>query len=184
MNDSVGVLKLSSPPNDVNDVLDFVEAQLSQHPDLDDLDRMKFLTALIELGSNVIQHADNGSGVTCPLTLSVEDEQIHAQLSDSSEVGASNWRPAACRRTFLPNLVGGSHSYKLSSTTCTTRESATETSGAFPRNAAVGLPSDNRRRWRPGVEPDGMTDDAPLWLPAAGILDSGISRLFQAFARR
>nr|WP_255409509.1 ATP-binding protein [Cryobacterium sp. Y29] len=87
MNDSVGVLKLSSPPNDVNDVHDFVEAQLSQHPDLDDLDRMKVLTALIELGSNVIQHANNGSGVTCTLTLSVEDEQIHAQLSDSSEIG-------------------------------------------------------------------------------------------------
>jgi serine/threonine-protein kinase RsbW len=85
--DAPGVLKLSSPPDDVNDVHDFVEAELSLHPDLDDLDRMKFLTALIELASNVIQHADTGSGVTCTLVLRVDDENIHAQLSDSSEVG-------------------------------------------------------------------------------------------------
>lgn len=87
MSDVPGVLKLSSPPDDVNDVHDFVEVELGRHPDLDDLDRMKFLTALIELASNVIQHADTGSGVTCTLVLSVDEENIQAQLSDSSEVG-------------------------------------------------------------------------------------------------
>jgi serine/threonine-protein kinase RsbW len=87
VSDPAGVLKLSSPPDDVNDVHDFVEAQLSRHPDLDELDRMKFLTALIELASNVIQHADTGSGVTCTLVLRVDHQNIHAQLSDSSEVG-------------------------------------------------------------------------------------------------
>jgi serine/threonine-protein kinase RsbW len=87
VSDAAGVLKLSSPPGDVNNVHDFVEVELSRHPDLDDLDRMKFLTALIELASNVIQHADTGSGVTCTLVLRVDDESIQAQLSDSSEVG-------------------------------------------------------------------------------------------------
>ena len=87
MTKPAGILRLIAPPADVNDVHDFVEVELNRHPDLNDTDRMTFTTALIELASNVIQHADTGLGVSCTLTLRVEEDSMTAQLSDSAEDG-------------------------------------------------------------------------------------------------
>lgn len=81
------VLRLTTPPADVNDVHDFVIAELNRHPDLNAMDRMVFVTALIELATNVIQHADTGAGVTCTLSLRVGHDRIEAQLSDTAEDG-------------------------------------------------------------------------------------------------
>ncbi|MFC5931640.1 ATP-binding protein [Cryobacterium melibiosiphilum] len=79
------MLRLTPPPGDVNDVHDFVVAELNRHPDLNTIDRMAFVTALIELATNVIQHADTGVGVTCTLSLRISHDRIEAQLSDTAE---------------------------------------------------------------------------------------------------
>ena len=87
MIETEGTLRLIAPPANVNDVHDFVELELNRHPDLSDRDRMTFETALIELASNVIQHADTGLGVACTLTLRVDSDSIRARLSDTAEDG-------------------------------------------------------------------------------------------------
>ncbi len=51
------------------------------------LDRMAFETALIELASNVIEHADTGQGVTCIVSVTVDDGVMSARLRDGSEPG-------------------------------------------------------------------------------------------------
>ena len=79
MTKPAGILRLITPPADVNDVHDFVEVELNRHPDLNNMDRMTFTTALIELASNVIQHADTGLGVSCALTVRVEEDSLTAQ---------------------------------------------------------------------------------------------------------
>lgn len=80
-------LEFTSPPDDVDGVQDFVERVWAASPHVGDMDRMAFETALIELASNVIQHAGEGQGVTCVLTLSTDDGRITATLSDTAEKG-------------------------------------------------------------------------------------------------
>ena len=80
-------LEFTSPPDDVDGVQDFVERVWADSPHVGDMDRMAFETALIELASNVIQHAGDVDGVTCVLTLSTENGAITATLSDTAEKG-------------------------------------------------------------------------------------------------
>ncbi len=87
MTDDGSTFLFSSPPSDVDTVHDFLDGVWREKPDIDDTDRMAFETALIELASNVIQHADPGNGVTCVLTVRAEDEHLRAELSDTADVG-------------------------------------------------------------------------------------------------
>ena len=87
MADGACVLRLTTPPDDVNDVHDFVVAELDRHPDLNAMDRTAFVTALVELATNVIRHADTGGGVTCTLSLRVGPDRLEAHLSDAAEIG-------------------------------------------------------------------------------------------------
>jgi serine/threonine-protein kinase RsbW len=80
-------LEFTSPPDDVDGVQDFIERVWAQSPHVGDLDRMAFETALIELATNVIQHAGGEEGVTCVLTLSTAGDRIVATLSDTAEKG-------------------------------------------------------------------------------------------------
>jgi len=48
---------------------------------------MAFETALIELASNVIQHSETDSGVTCVLSIGVEADRLFARLSDTADAG-------------------------------------------------------------------------------------------------
>lgn len=80
-------LRLEAPPDDVDVVHDLVEDLWRASPDVDPMDRMAFETALIELASNVIRHADSGDGVTCVIVLEVTDGELRASLRDSSEAG-------------------------------------------------------------------------------------------------
>lgn len=73
-----------SPPITVDTVHDFLLTIWRDNPDISELDRMSFETAIIELASNVIQHADTGEGVSCVLTVRTDDDQLTAQLSDTS----------------------------------------------------------------------------------------------------
>lgn len=85
--DGKQTLVLRSPRDNVNLVHAFLETLWSTHSDIGDLDRMAFETALIELASNVIEHADGGQGVTCVITVQVDSEKLSAHLSDTAEAG-------------------------------------------------------------------------------------------------
>jgi serine/threonine-protein kinase RsbW len=81
-------LLLSSPPDDVGDVHDFLEGVWASDTTVPAMDRMAFETAIIELAANVIQHADDGSGVTWRLTVSCARDVLTATLVDDGLTAA------------------------------------------------------------------------------------------------
>lgn len=87
-------MRFSSPPTDVDAVHDFLEGIWQADPNIDEMDKMAFETALIELASNVIQHADTGDGVTCVMSVSSDEGVLRAQFSDTAEAGGFKMRTA------------------------------------------------------------------------------------------
>jgi serine/threonine-protein kinase RsbW len=80
-------LTLQAPPDDVDAVHDLVAQLWDDRPDVGDLDRMAFETALVELASNVIEHADHGQGVSCVVSVTVDEGSMSARLRDGAEPG-------------------------------------------------------------------------------------------------
>ena len=80
-------LRMSSPPDDVDAVHDLLAVVWTAVPAIGMEDRFSFETALIELASNVMRHADPGSGVSCTLLIETFPDRIEATLSDSGEPG-------------------------------------------------------------------------------------------------
>jgi serine/threonine-protein kinase RsbW len=80
-------LTLQAPPDDVDAVHELVAGLWAERPDVGELDRMAFETALIELASNVIEHADKGEGVSCVVSVTVDDGVMSARLADGAEPG-------------------------------------------------------------------------------------------------
>ncbi len=78
---------MSSPPDDINFVHSLLETVWKSAPNISEPDQIRFETALIELASNVIQHADSGSGVSCTLTIETFTNRIEAVLRDTGEPG-------------------------------------------------------------------------------------------------
>ncbi len=87
MTETTRSLTIQSPPDDVDAVHELVAGLWDDRPDVGALDRMAFETALIELASNVIEHADTGQGVTCIVSVTVDDGVMSARLRDGSEPG-------------------------------------------------------------------------------------------------
>jgi serine/threonine-protein kinase RsbW len=86
--ESQSILTFTSPPEDVDTVHDFLEGIWKDMPGgVDEMDRMAFETALIELTSNVIQHGDTGAGVTCRLAVNADERRISARLVDTADGG-------------------------------------------------------------------------------------------------
>jgi serine/threonine-protein kinase RsbW len=80
-------MTLQAPPDDVDAVHELVARLWDDRPDVGDLDRMAFETALVELASNVIEHADSGEGVSCVVSVTVDDGTMSARLRDGAEPG-------------------------------------------------------------------------------------------------
>ena len=80
-------LVFSAPPDDVDAVHEFLETVWEANPGVSEFDRMAFETALIELASNVIQHAAGEGGVTCVLTVSADEDGLSASLADTADAG-------------------------------------------------------------------------------------------------
>ena len=91
-------LRLESPPDDVGAVHDLLETVWADAPGVSTRDRISFETALIELVSNIIGHADTGSGVTCTLTIEITEDRMDATLRDTGECGDID-----LRRISLPD---------------------------------------------------------------------------------
>jgi serine/threonine-protein kinase RsbW len=82
-------LNWAAPPDDVNAVHDFLESIWSHFPEVDSTDRMIFETAIVELASNVIEHAAPWQGgVSCVLHVQIVDNALRAELRDTAQAGA------------------------------------------------------------------------------------------------
>ena len=84
---SVHTLAMVAPPDDVDTVHEMLESVWASAPQISMRDRFSFETALIELASNVIRHADGGGGISCALTVEITADQIVARLIDSGLAG-------------------------------------------------------------------------------------------------
>ncbi|WP_022905597.1 ATP-binding protein [Curtobacterium sp. B18] len=84
MNAAVGGhrLDLACPPDDVTAVHTFLAGVWDTEPTLSAEDRMALELALVELTSNVIEHAAAGRGVSCSLRLDVGSDAVEAHLTD------------------------------------------------------------------------------------------------------
>jgi serine/threonine-protein kinase RsbW len=80
-------LEFAVPPADVNTVHHLLEEVWSDAPLISARERFRFETALIELASNVIRHADGGDGLECVLTVEVTEDSLRALLIDSGVEG-------------------------------------------------------------------------------------------------
>jgi serine/threonine-protein kinase RsbW len=80
-------LVLHSPPDDLDTVQDYIQRVWSTAPGVDEMDKLKFETALVELAANIISHANGGHGVEGNLSITIDDERIRGLITDSS--GAS-----------------------------------------------------------------------------------------------
>lgn len=76
-------ITIATPTDDIEKVHEMLEAVWAKSPSVSSTDRLSFETALIELSSNVIRHADDGSGIRCVLTVGVSDARIEARLTDT-----------------------------------------------------------------------------------------------------
>lgn len=81
-------VEVTAPPHDLNAVQDMLQNAWSTLPPLSDDDRMRFELALVELTSNVIRHADDGTGVSCTLRIDNHGDRIEATLVDSGKPGS------------------------------------------------------------------------------------------------
>jgi serine/threonine-protein kinase RsbW len=57
----------------------------AERTDVDEMDRMMFETALIELASNVIQHASSSTTIICRLDVTADDSTLSATLVDTAD---------------------------------------------------------------------------------------------------
>jgi serine/threonine-protein kinase RsbW len=81
------LLVFDSPPTDVTAVHDFLEGVWANDPRVSEEERMAVELALVELTSNVLEHAAAGAGVSCRLLLDIGDEAISAKLRDTADPG-------------------------------------------------------------------------------------------------
>lgn len=78
---------LTSPPGDLGVVHGLLASVWSEAPGVGPRDRMSFETALLELAGNVLAHADDGSGLTCTVTVEVRPDAVLARLEDDGRPG-------------------------------------------------------------------------------------------------
>jgi serine/threonine-protein kinase RsbW len=81
-------VEVTTPPDDLDAVQDMLQQAWRVLPPLSDDDRMRFELALVELASNVIRHADDGSGVSCTLRIENRGDRLEATLVDSGKPGS------------------------------------------------------------------------------------------------
>jgi len=77
---------LHTPPDDgMTAIHEALEELWAESPGLGSWDRMSFTTALVEVTSNIVQHARSSRPVVCRVEIRVDDLEMRAVLSDSGE---------------------------------------------------------------------------------------------------
>ncbi|MCM6762211.1 ATP-binding protein [Rathayibacter sp. ZW T2_19] len=74
-----------TPPDGVEAVHDALETLWHDRTDVDEMERMMFETALIELVSNVVQHASSTTTIICQLRLEADESVLRAVLVDTAD---------------------------------------------------------------------------------------------------
>ncbi len=75
-------VELDCPPDDVTAVHEFLERVWRAEPSVSAEDRMALELALVELASNVIEHAGRGRTLACRVDLACSSEGYSAVVSD------------------------------------------------------------------------------------------------------
>lgn len=75
-------VELACPPDDVTVVHEFLARVWQAEPSVSAEDRMALELALVELASNVIEHAGAGRGVACRIDLALTPSGYDAVVSD------------------------------------------------------------------------------------------------------
>jgi serine/threonine-protein kinase RsbW len=78
-------VRFHTPPDDPDAVYAALASLWHERADVDEMDRMMFDTALVELVSNVIQHAMSTTTVMCRLHIAAGDDELSAVLVDTGE---------------------------------------------------------------------------------------------------
>ena len=81
--ESTHTIVLVTPPDTVNRVHELLETVWSESPHISPVHRTGFETAIIELASNVIKHANKGNPVECTVAIDTSDGMICATLIDT-----------------------------------------------------------------------------------------------------
>ncbi len=76
-----------APPSTVDTVHELLTEFWERLPEVSMMDRFSFETALIELSSNVMRHADDGTGLTCELEICCTGDTLTAELFDTGQPG-------------------------------------------------------------------------------------------------
>jgi len=76
-------VELHSPPDDVDDVHALLGQVWAENPQVAPMERFRFETALVELSGNVFEHADEGTGLRCTLTVTVCTDRLTAVVVDT-----------------------------------------------------------------------------------------------------
>ena len=97
------LLVFESPPQDVTAVHEFLAAVWGADTTVSEDERMALELALVELTSNVIEHAGVGEGVTCRLVLDIDADAISARLSDTAEPGGIALSDVALSDRAMPD---------------------------------------------------------------------------------
>jgi serine/threonine-protein kinase RsbW len=80
---TTSIAVLTVPPRELDVVHELLRELWTDLPDLEPIDRFAFETALVELAGNVLEHADDGRGLTCEIRVTAEGDALAAQLQDT-----------------------------------------------------------------------------------------------------
>jgi serine/threonine-protein kinase RsbW len=97
---------LHAPPDDVDAVHPALEALWAEERNVDEMDRMMFETAVVELVSNVIQHGSSETSIVCNLTLSADEAALKAVLEDTADPVRIDLSPRAMPDEFAESGRG------------------------------------------------------------------------------
>ncbi|ROQ04329.1 serine/threonine-protein kinase RsbW [Rathayibacter sp. PhB93] len=99
-------LAFRTPPDDIELVHDLLDSLFGERADVGARDRMEFETALVELVSNVIQHAVSTTAVLCRLVVTVDDEALRAELVDTADPPGVDTGPREMPEAFAESGRG------------------------------------------------------------------------------
>jgi serine/threonine-protein kinase RsbW len=94
------------PPDDPDAVYAALASLWEEREDVDEMDRMMFETALVELVSNVIQHATSTTTIMCQLDIAVGDDALSAVLVDTADPPDVDTGPRAMPDEFAESGRG------------------------------------------------------------------------------
>ena len=76
-------LRTAAVPDALDLVLDLLQRSWAEHPDVDDLDRVRFEIAVTEVAGNVVEHAAASDPLEFTLQVRVHPDRLEARFTDA-----------------------------------------------------------------------------------------------------